>query len=101
MRAEGSRAGGSPPYARRAVAVGFANSSAALPSVELARFGVLGRGRGRAAALVVRVSRCPESVRAGVAAGAAASLEGGGDPRPPPRAGDPPPPGPTAEAGAG
>src|SRR6266536_4854504 len=45
-------------------------------------------------ALVVRVSRCPESVRAGVAAGAAASLEGGGDPRPPPRAGDPPPPGP-------
>src|SRR6266536_3682344 len=33
-------------------------------------------------ALVVCVSRCPEPVRAGVAAGAAASFEGVGDPRP-------------------
>jgi hypothetical protein len=57
--------------------------------------------RGGLFALVVRVSRCPEPVRAGMAAGAAASLEGAGDPRPAARAGDPPPAGVAAEADAG
>ena len=59
--------------------VGFANSSAALRGVELGRFGALVVVEGGLIALVVCVSRCSEPVRAGVAAGAAASLEGTGD----------------------
>src|ERR687887_838386 len=82
--------------------LGFANSSATLPErFGLARFVALCCGRGRLFALVVRVSRCPESVRVGVADGTAASLEGAGDSRPPARAGDPPSADLAAEADAG
>src|SRR6266545_2788866 len=86
---------------RRQARVGFANSSAALPSVGVARFGALAVVEGGLFALVVCVSRCPEPVRAGMAAGAAASLEGAGDPRAPARVGDPAPAGRPTEADPG
>src|SRR5918995_1454686 len=66
--------------------------------VGLARFGALVVVEGGLFALVVRVSRCPESVRAGLPAGTAPPLEGAGDPRPPARADNPPPAGLAAEA---
>src|SRR5438093_6509779 len=56
--------------------VGFANSSAASREPRLARFVSLAVVEGGLFALVVRVSRCPEPVRVGMAAGAASSLEG-------------------------
>src|SRR6266498_4188837 len=55
------------------------------------RFAALVVVEGGLLALVVRVSRRAEPVRARVVAGAAASLEGVGDPRPPPRTGGPAP----------
>src|SRR6266511_5010207 len=67
--------------------VGFANSSAALPGVGLGRFGALVVVEGGLIALVVRVSRRAEPVRAGVAVGTVASVEGVGDSCASPRAG--------------
>jgi hypothetical protein len=102
LRRRGARTGACADAPRRAShGVGFANSSAALRRVGLVRFGALAVVEGGLFALVVRVSRCPEPVRAGLAAGTAASLEGVGDPRPSARAGDPPPPELAAEANAG
>jgi len=68
-------------------AVGFANSSAALRGVELGRFGALVLAEGGLIALVIRVSRRAEPVRAGVAVGTVASVEGVGDSCASPRAG--------------
>src|SRR5215218_6875390 len=76
--------------------VGFANSSAALRSAGLARFGALGHGRGRGAWSGRSSNSSCEPVRARLAARAVASLEGARDPRPPPRAGDFAPAGCTA-----
>jgi transposase IS116/IS110/IS902 family protein len=62
----------------------------ALASDELARFGAVAVVEGGAFALVVCVSRRAEPVRAGLAAGTGASLEGIGDSCSAGRAGDPP-----------
>src|SRR6266511_5002199 len=65
------------------------------------RFAALVVVEGGLLALVVRVSRRAEPVRAGVVAGAAASLEGVGDPHPAARVGGLAPAGGTADADAG
>jgi dihydrofolate reductase len=81
--------------------VGFVNSSAARWPVGAIRFAASVVIEGGLLALVVRVSRRAEPVRARVVAGAAASLEGVGDPRPATRVGRPAPTGGTADAEVG